>query len=125
MLEKIIGNIVGISGPVVFSEVNETIKDLMMREIVYVGEQNLIGEVTQIRGRTVTIQVYEDTLGLQRQDPIYRSGQVLSIKLGPRLIGSLFDGLQRPLERIREKTGSYIMKGICYAEMGRCSGRIV
>lgn len=112
MEETAVGKIVGISGPVVFSEVTQGATDLMMKEIVYVGEQQLIGEVTHIREKRATIQVYEDTLGLQREDPIYRTRQVLSIKLGPGLLGSLYDGLQRPLERIRDKTGAYVAAGI-------------
>lgn len=112
MEETAFGKIVGISGPVVFSEVSKSATDLMMNEIVYVGEQKLIGEVTHIKEKRVTIQVYEDTLGLQREDSVYRTHQVLSVKLGPGLIGSLYDGLQRPLERIRDKIGDYIEAGI-------------
>ena len=112
MDENPVGKIVGISGPVIFSEVIEGVTNLMMGEIVYVGEQNLIGEVTHIRGKMASIQVYEDTLGLQREDPIYRTGQVLSIKLGPGLLGSLYDGLQRPVERIRDEMGPYLTPGI-------------
>jgi V/A-type H+-transporting ATPase subunit A len=112
MDENAVGKIVGISGPVVFSEVAEGATDLMMREIVYVGEKNLIGEVTHIKEKIASIQVYEDTLGLQREDPIYRTRQVLSVKLGPGLLGSLYDGLQRPLERMREETGPYVAPGI-------------
>jgi V/A-type H+-transporting ATPase subunit A len=110
--ENAIGKIIGISGPVIFSEVTEDATDLMMREIVYVGEQNLIGEVTQIREKIASIQVYEDTLGLQREDPIYRTKQVLSVKLGPGLLGSLYDGLQRPLLRMQDKMGPYVTPGV-------------
>jgi V/A-type H+-transporting ATPase subunit A len=109
--EDIIGKIDGVSGPIVFSEIAEKAKDLMMNEIIYVGEQQLIGEVTSIRGTSATIQVYEETLGLQKNEPIFRTRQLLSVNLGPGLIGSLYDGLQRPLERIMDETGPFIMPG--------------
>jgi len=109
--EDIIGKIDGVSGPIVFSEIAEKAKDLMMNEIIYVGEQQLIGEVTSIRGTTATIQVCEETLGLQKNEPIFRTRQLLSVNLGPGLIGSLYDGLQRPLERIMDEIGPFIMPG--------------
>ncbi len=106
-----VGMIEGISGPVVFGEIDPAVA-LMMNEMVDVGERRLIGEVTRMTGDKATIQVYEDTEGLRRNEPIYRSGQLLYVKLGPGLIGSIYDGLQRPLTAIKELHGGYIPPGV-------------
>jgi V/A-type H+-transporting ATPase subunit A len=103
-----VGEVIGISGPVITSKVDESVKDLMMNEIVFVGEQKLIGEISNIRDDAITIQVYEDPVGLQRGSPVYRSNELLSVELGPGLLGSIYDGLQRPLEIIAREMGPFI-----------------
>lgn len=109
--ESPIGVIEGITGPVVFGEIDSDIY-LMMNEMVGIGYKRLIGEVTRLQGNRVTIQVYEETEGLKKGEPIYGSGQLLYVKLGPGLIGSIYDGLQRPLTTIKELHGQYIPPGV-------------
>ena len=94
------GRIVRISGPLV---VAEGMTGVQMYETVKVGEQGLIGEVTRIRGDTAYIQVYESTSGLRPGEPVEGTGAPLSVDLGPGLIGSIFDGVQRPLPLIAQQ----------------------
>ncbi len=109
------GRIVKISGPVVVAEM-----DASMYEIVRVGEERLIGEVIEIRGNKAIIQVYEDTVGLKVGEPVERTFQPLSVELGPGLLGSIFDGLERPLDRIYESTKSvFIRRGIDVSSLNR------
>jgi V/A-type H+-transporting ATPase subunit A len=82
-----------------------------MYEVVEVGLQRLIGEVTKIDGHNVVIQVYENTAGVQPGWPVYPTGGPLSLTLGPGLIGSIFDGIQRPLDKICALRGAYIERG--------------
>lgn len=114
-----VGEIVSISGPVVTCRITETVKDLMMNEIVFVGDNQLYGEISDLRGDTATIQVYEETLGLKRGSPVFRSGRLLFVDLGPGLLGKIFDGLQRPLEVIKEKTGVFIQPGTKASRLSR------
>jgi len=103
------GRIYRVTGPLV---VAEDLK-VMMYEVVYVGEESLIGEVIAIRGDKVYIQVYEDTTGLTVGEKVVASGSLLSAELGPGLIGSIYDGLQRPEKDISVLTGSiFIKRGI-------------
>jgi V/A-type H+-transporting ATPase subunit A len=94
------GRIVGISGPLV---VAEGMTGVQMYEMVRVGEQGLIGEVTRIRGDTAYVQVYESTSGLRPGEPVEGTGAPLSVELGPGVIGSIFDGIQRPLPLIAQQ----------------------
>ncbi|ACP45832.1 ATP synthase, A subunit [Sulfolobus islandicus Y.G.57.14] len=104
------GRIVRINGPLV---VADNMKNAQMYEVVEVGEPRLIGEITRIEGDRAFIQVYEDTSGIKPNEPVYRTGAPLSIELGPGLIGKIFDGLQRPLDSIKELTKSpFIARGI-------------
>ncbi|AGJ62890.1 ATP synthase subunit A [Saccharolobus islandicus] len=104
------GRIVRINGPLV---VADNMKNAQMYEVVEVGEPRLIGEITRIEGDRAFIQVYEDTSGIKPNEPVYRTGAPLSIELGPGLIGKIFDGLQRPLDSIKEFTKSpFIARGI-------------
>src|SRR4030042_4499589 len=109
--ENFFGEVAGVSGPVVTVKIREDVRDLMMNEYVFVGEQKLAGEVSNLRGNTAYVQVYEDTSGLGRGHPVYRSGELISAKLGPGLIGNVYDGLQRPLHAICDEFGSYIPAG--------------
>ena len=97
-----------INGPVV--KVKDT-KDFSMMEMVYVGQQRLVGEVIGITDRFTTIQVYEGTTGLRPGEPGYSTGAPLSVTLGPGLLANIFDGIERPLKEIAKKSGAYIDQG--------------
>lgn len=101
--------IVKINGPVV---VGRPMDHFSMREMVQVGNKKLIGEVIAIHGDEGIIQVYEDTEGLKRDEIILSSGGPLSVRLGPGLLGNMFDGIARPLNRIHEQYGYFIPEGI-------------
>lgn len=103
------GRIVKVSGPLVIAE---GMADAKMYDVVRVSEKRLIGEIIELRGDRASIQVYEDTSGLGPGEPVETTGQPLSVELAPGLIESIFDGIQRPLEVIREKVGPRIAKGI-------------
>ena len=116
MANRIIGRIKKINGPVIEAM---GVKDARMFELVRVSDENVVGEVVKLEGESAIIQVYEDTTGIAPEDPIYGSGKPLSVELGPGLIGNIYDGIQRPLERIREKTGIYIKRGISLDSIDR------
>ena len=97
--------IFGINGPVVTVK-NST--DFSMMEMVYVGNEKLIGEVIGIENDTTIIQVYEDTSGLTPGEPVFTTGSPLSLTLGPGIISNIFDGIERPLREIAEKSGDFI-----------------
>jgi V/A-type H+-transporting ATPase subunit A len=103
------GRIVRITGPVVIAE---GMGGTGMYEVVRVGEAGLVGEVIGLRGEQAVIQVYEETTGLKPGEPVTSTGKPLSVELGPGLLGSIFDGIQRPLVEIREKTGDFVQRGI-------------
>lgn len=101
------GSIYSISGPVVIA----TDLDGKMFDVVRVGEMGLVGEVIKIVGDKFTIQVYEDTSGLKPGEPVYSTGKPLSVELGPGLLKSIYDGIQRPLDIIQSETGDFIVRG--------------
>ncbi|MCD6348853.1 MAG: V-type ATP synthase subunit A [Candidatus Korarchaeota archaeon] len=104
------GVIIHIKGPVVEAE---GMRGAGIREVVYVGEERLIGEIVRIEGDKATIQVYEPTGGVKAGEPVERTGEPLSAELGPGLLGQVLDGLGRPLEVIAEKAGGpFITRGI-------------
>ena len=103
------GKIIKIAGPLV---VAKNLPGCQMFEVVRVSHQKLIGEVINIKEDLVFIQVYEDTTGIACGEPVYRTGELLSVELGPGLLGSIFDGIQRPLEVIAKKTGPFIERGV-------------
>jgi len=103
------GKIIKVSGPLV---VAEGMNDAKMYDVVQVSEQRLIGEIIELRGDKASIQVYEETDGIGVGEPVYSTGNPLSVELGPGLLGMVFDGIQRPLDAIREKTGNYIHRGV-------------
>jgi len=108
--ESRFGYVYAVSGPVVTAE---HMSGSAMYELVRVGYQELVGEIIRLEGDMATIQVYEETSGLTVGDPILRTGKPLSVELGPGIMGSIFDGIQRPLKDICEMTKSiYIPKGI-------------
>jgi len=98
-----------ISGPVV---VAEKMRGARMYDVVKVGNEKLIGEVIRLDGDTATIQVYEDTSGLAPGEPVDNTGEPLSVELGPGLLTSIYDGIQRPLEVIMKESGAFIKRGI-------------
>ena len=98
-----------INGPVV---IGRPMGNFSMREMVQVGDKKLIGEVIAIHGDEGTVQVYEETEGLKRDEDIVSTGGPLSVRLGPGLIGNMFDGIERPLNRINEEYGYFIPEGI-------------
>jgi V/A-type H+-transporting ATPase subunit A len=108
-MENIKGKVAMINGPVI---VGENMTGFKMREMVLVGHKKLIGEIISIDGDLGTIQVYEETEGLTVGEDIISTGKPLSLKLGPGLLGNMFDGIERPLNRIRDEYGTFIPEGI-------------
>ena len=88
------------------------ITDAEMFELVRVGDENLIGELIKLDTDSAIVQVYEDTTGISPYDPVYGAGMQLSVELGPGLVGTIYDGIQRPLEMIREQSDIYIERGM-------------
>jgi len=103
------GTIIKVSGPLV---VAEGMTGAKMYDVVRVSEKRLIGEIIEMRSDRASIQVYEETAGLGPGEPVYTTGEPLSVELGPGLIGSIYDGIQRPLDRIREASGDRIARGV-------------
>ena len=103
------GKIVKISGPLVIAE---GMRDSNMFDVVRVSEHNLIGEILEIHGDKASIQVYEETSGLKPGGPVYTTGAPLSVELGPGIIENMYDGIQRPLEAMRNAVGNNITRGI-------------
>jgi len=116
MDERIIGQVRRVNGPVIEAT---GVTDAMMLELVRVGEVRLVGETIKLAGDRAIIQVYEDTTGIAPGDNIYGSGSPLSVELGPGLIGTIYDGIQRPLEEIRNLSGSFIERGISLPSLNR------
>jgi len=103
------GNIIKIAGPVI---VADGMRGTQMYEMVRVGDSKLIGEIIELEGDTATIQVYEETAGLKPGEKVESTGGPLSVELGPGIMGSIFDGIQRPLEVIKGLTGDFIERGV-------------
>ncbi|MDR1002813.1 MAG: V-type ATP synthase subunit A [Oscillospiraceae bacterium] len=98
----------GINGPVIKVK-GKT--NLSMMEMVYVGNERLAGEVIRLDDSMTTIQVYEETTGLRPGDPVYATGEQLSLLLGPGILDNIFDGIGRPLKEIEERCGAFISRG--------------
>jgi V-type H+-transporting ATPase subunit A len=104
------GYIHSVSGPLVIAD---SMSGAAMYELVRVGHSKLVGEIIKLEGDTASIQVYEDTSGLTVGDPVLRKRQPLSVELGPGIMGTIFDGIQRPLEHIFTESGDvYVPKGV-------------
>jgi len=116
MKERIIGQVARVNGPIIEAA---GIDDALMLELVQVGEYRLTGEVIKLQDGRAVIQVYEDTTGIRPGDNIYGSGGPLSVELGPGLIGTIYDGIQRPLEELEQISGIYIEKGISRPSLNR------
>ncbi len=102
------GRIIRVNGPIVEAE---GMIGAGMLEVVEVSDLRLIGEIIRVRDDRATIQVYENTSGLKPGEPVYGTGMPLSVRLGPGLLGNIYDGIQRPLEQIAEQSGFYIQRG--------------
>lgn len=105
----IVGVVSRISGPVVLSE---RLRGSRMYDVVKVGDQELNGEIIRLDGDQAVIQVYEDTTGLKVGEEVVNTGLPLSVELGPGLLSSIYDGIQRPLPLLAEKSGSFISRGV-------------
>lgn len=103
------GKVVKVAGPLI---VVENMQDAKMFDVVRIGEKGLIGEIIEMRGDKASVQVYEETGGLGPGDKVVSTNEPLSVELAPGLIEGIFDGIQRPLTRIRDKYGDNISRGI-------------
>jgi len=111
------GFIFKVSGPLV---VADGMSGAAMYELVRVGHFKLVGEIIKLEGDTASIQVYEDTSGLTVGDPVLRKKQPLSVELGPGIMETIFDGIQRPLEHIFQSSGDvYVPKGVDIPSLSR------
>jgi V/A-type H+-transporting ATPase subunit A len=110
------GIISRISGPLV---VAEGMTGSNMYDVVKVGKKGLIGEIIQLRGSKAVIQVYEETTGLRPGEEVVSTNEMLSVELGPGLLGNIFDGLERPLEDIKKKSGDFIAMGVNVKSLDR------
>ncbi|MEG2642321.1 MAG: V-type ATP synthase subunit A [Eubacterium sp.] len=115
-LEKSVGTIVKVAGPLI---VAKGMSDVQMYDVVRVSEKRLIGEVIELRGDRASIQVYEETAGLGPGEPVYQTGEALSVELAPGIIEGIFDGIQRPLTAIYEAAGDRIARGIDVPKLNR------
>ena len=111
-----LGRIVKVAGPLV---VAENMTGAKMYDVVYVSESRIMGEIIEISRDLASIQVYEETGGIGVGEPVYLSGNPLTVELGPGLIESIYDGIQRPLDLIYEKAGDYITRGIMVPALSR------
>ncbi|HCR40700.1 MAG TPA: V-type ATP synthase subunit A, partial [Lachnospiraceae bacterium] len=106
---SITGKIYGINGPIVYLSENEGFK---MGDMVYVGKDNLVGEVISLTRDRTTIQVYEETTGLRPGDQVTSSGAAISVTLAPGIVSNIFDGIERPLQEISARSGAFISRGV-------------
>ncbi|MFH0927186.1 MAG: V-type ATP synthase subunit A [Candidatus Micrarchaeota archaeon] len=111
------GKLIKISGPVVEAD---GMSAASMYDVVKIGEENLTGEIIRMVGDVATIQVYEDTSGLKPGEPVESTGMALSVELGPGLLSSIYDGIQRPLEALADVAkGPYITRGLSVPSIDR------
>ena len=111
------GIITKVAGPLVIAE---GMRDANMFDVVRVSSQRLIGEIIEMHGDKASIQVYEETSGLGPGEEVVSTGAPLSVELGPGLIGSIYDGIQRPLNKIMEATNSNLLsRGVEVAALDR------
>lgn len=110
------GKIIRVAGPLV---VASDCLGAKMYDMVKIGKLGLIGEIIELKGENAFIQVYEDTTGIGPEEPVYLTGMPLSVELGPGLISSIYDGIQRPLDIIREKEGDFVTRGIAVPSLNR------
>ena len=113
---RIVGQVKRVNGPIIEAR---GITDALMQELVQVGEARLTGEIIKLQDGEAIIQVYEDTTGIAPGHNIYGTGAPLSVELGPGLIGTIYDGIQRPLVELEKISGLYIEKGISRPSLNR------
>ncbi len=111
-----IGKILKVSGPLVIAE---GMRDANMFDVVRVSDKRLIGEIIEMHGDKASVQVYEETSGLGTGEPVESTGEPMSVELGPGLIGSIFDGIQRPLDDIMKVSGNNLARGVEVASLKR------
>ncbi|PSQ59130.1 ATP synthase subunit A [Halobacteriales archaeon SW_7_71_33] len=102
------GRIASVSGPVVVA----TGLDARMNDVVYVGEEGLMGEIIEIEGDRTTVQVYEETSAVAPGEPVETTGEPLSVDLGPGMVDSIYDGVQRPLDVLESQMGAFLDRGV-------------
>ena len=110
------GTIKKVAGPLVIAE---GMRDANMFDMVRVSDRQLTGEIIEIHGGEASIQVYEETSGLGPGEPVESTGSPMSVELGPGLIGSIYDGIQRPLDKIMEQTGNNLKRGVQVLSLNR------
>ncbi len=110
------GKILKVSGPLV---VAEGMRDANMFDVVRVSDKRLIGEIIEMHGDRASVQVYEETSGLGTGEPVESTGEPMSVELGPGLIGSIFDGIQRPLDDIMKISGNNLSRGVEVSSLKR------
>ena len=110
------GKIIRVAGPLV---VASDCLGAKMYDMVKIGELGLIGEVIELKEDLAFIQVYEDTTGIGPEEPVFLTGKPLSVELGPGLISSIYDGIQRPLDVIRKREGDFVTRGIALPPLNR------
>ncbi|MCD0156925.1 V-type ATP synthase subunit A [Deinococcus sp. 6GRE01] len=116
MTQNKTGVVQSIAGPAVIADGMYGAK---MYDIVRVGNERLVGEIIRLDGNTAFVQVYEDTSGLTVGEPVATTGLPLSVELGPGMLNGIYDGIQRPLDKIREASGDFIARGIEVSSLDR------
>ena len=111
-----VGKIIKVSGPLV---VAEGMDEANVYDVVQVSDNKLIGEIIEMRGDRASIQVYEETVGIGPGEPVYSTGEPLSVELAPGLLEAMFDGIQRPLKEFQEVAGDYLNKGVAVPSLNR------
>ena len=111
-----VGKIIKVSGPLV---VAEGMDEANVYDVVQVSDNKLIGEIIEMRGDRASIQGYEETVGIGPGEPVYSTGEPLSVELGPGLLEAMFDGIQRPLKEFQEVAGDYLNKGVAVPSLNR------
>ena len=112
MMDK--GYIYAVNGPVVTAKGDCSFS---MLEMVYVGKKKLVGEVIRVSDDGATVQVYEETSGLKINEPIYKTGQSMSVLLGPGILKGIFDGIERPLKTLEKESGAFIHTGLSVSQL--------
>lgn len=110
------GKIIKVAGPLVIAQ---GVPKARMADVVRVGEKGLIGEIIELNGELASIQVYEETAGIGVGDPVVTTGRPLSVELGPGLLQSIYDGIQRPLEALKKASGDFIGRGLSVNALDR------
>ena len=116
MIKMSKGTIKKVAGPLVIAE---GMRDANMFDVVRVSDKRLIGEIIEMHGDKASVQVYEETSGLGTGEPVESTGEPMSVELGPGLIGSIFDGIQRPLDDIMKISGNNLTRGVEVASLKR------